>query len=669
MVVGLLIAGLLAAPPNAPPPAAAVAAFRQDPATAALALARAAEAHPVVAPALNLLQAEAQLAAGARDKARVLALRAAREAPVFAVRGYFLAARAAVAAGPKDCKDALELLEKAPAHPRWAPPAARLHLKWEAEAACGRPAAEATRRELAVEWPETPEGGRAAAGLTLSPEMSLKRASALERARSYPAAERELSGLLEGPLADEARFQLGRLHLERIRTDFRLAERAFSQVAAGTSPRAVEAAYLRARALGRAGDSAAAAAAYEAFLGKHPSAPQAADARFFRAFLDYENGRWEAAATAFAAIADGTWAGPARWYRVFSLHLARAPDAPAALDALAAAESEPEAARRVRYWAARALERSAPTEARKRLLALAREDPLDWYGLLVRRRFPGVLPAVGGLPAGAARTPAVFAPKAFRTVAERVRALSAAGLHDYARPVLAEAWVPLRKAKLWPLQADLARTSEDFGRLYRGAHGMFREVLAHPPAASQAAIWRDAYPLGWRKILGRAAPEGMRPTLLAAFILKESGFDPEAVSPAHAVGLMQLMDPTARRVLEARGEEDRPVPDLFVPAENITLGGWYVGALGRRFGGQIPLVAAAYNAGPPSVLSWFRGRPRAETDLFVENIPFRETREYVKKLAELYAIYQLVHEGRNLDEAAAAVPLELDLTVREGVDF
>ena len=670
LAVALLASGGPSRPPAPVEAAAAVTSFRNAPAQSALALARAAEAHPRIAPALTLLQAEAQLAAGARDKARRLALKVAHDAPRFAVPAHWIAARAAM---PGDCEGALDSLADAPATPHWVPTAPRLMLQWQAELACKRAEAGTTRRTLALEWPESDEGQKAGSGLELTPQDHLVRAEALERARSYPAAEAELTGLLGGPLADEARFRIGRLHLERLRDDFGLAERAFAQVAAGSSERAGEAAYLRARALGRAGDAPAAATAYEAFLAKFPDAPQAADARFFRAFLDYENGRFPQAAQAFALIAEGPWVAPARWYRAFSLYLAEAPDAVAALDALtessAAGAPDRLTLRRTRYWAARARETTAPAEARTRLLALAREDPFDWYSLLVRRRFPGALPPIAALPKRTGKAPSTRPPARFRAVAEEINQLAAAGLHDFARRALDEAWPALRKADQWPLMAELSRASEDYGRLYRSAQTRNRRLLDQPPVPADAALWRDAYPLGWPTALKAAARDGLRPTHLATFILKESAFDPDAVSQAHAIGLMQLIGPTAHGILVARGEEDRPIPDLFRPEDNIDLGGWYLGALSRRFDGQLPLIAAAYNAGPPSVVGWFRGRTRAPLDLFVENIPFRETREYVKKIASLHAIYEVVHEGRTLDRTTSELPMELDLTVREGVDF
>ena len=68
-------------------------------------------------------------------------------------------------------------------------------------------------------------------------------------------------------------------------------------------------------------------------------------------------------------------------------------------------------------------------------------------------------------------------------------------------------------------------------------------------------------------------------------------------------------------------------------------------------------------------MSWFRGRKSVPTDLFVDTIPFRETREYVKLLVATRVGYAIVHDGEGLDAAAAVLPVELDLTVRSGVDF
>jgi soluble lytic murein transglycosylase len=78
--------------------------------------------------------------------------------------------------------------------------------------------------------------------------------------------------------------------------------------------------------------------------------------------------------------------------------------------------------------------------------------------------------------------------------------------------------------------------------------------------------------------------------------------------------------------------------ELYAPALNLDLGGWYLGRLWERFG-HPGLVAAAYNAGPGAVLRWTAARPKESLDLFIEDIPYKETRGYVKQVMADYFNY------------------------------
>jgi soluble lytic murein transglycosylase len=145
------------------------------------------------------------------------------------------------------------------------------------------------------------------------------------------------------------------------------------------------------------------------------------------------------------------------------------------------------------------------------------------------------------------------------------------------------------------------------------------------------------------------------------------------------MGLMQLVPRTAQRIHasptfpkapKTAGLDFRAGSEaLFVPNVNVSLGGWYVGELSKRFHAQIPLVGAAYNAGPAEVIKWIGTAKTMDTDEFVERIPFREARQYVKRLLETRVIYGLLYEEVGLAKAAEWVPLHLDLTVRPGVAF
>ncbi len=108
-----------------------------------------------------------------------------------------------------------------------------------------------------------------------------------------------------------------------------------------------------------------------------------------------------------------------------------------------------------------------------------------------------------------------------------------------------------------------------------------------------------------------AAREGLDPSLVRAVVRAESNFDPQAVSPAGAKGLMQLTDATARSL---------GVTDVFDPAQNVAAGTRYLKQLLTRFGGDLPRALAAYNAGPGAV-EQFGGVP-----------PFTETEQYVRRV-------------------------------------
>lgn len=111
-----------------------------------------------------------------------------------------------------------------------------------------------------------------------------------------------------------------------------------------------------------------------------------------------------------------------------------------------------------------------------------------------------------------------------------------------------------------------------------------------------------------------AQEEGVDPALLRAVVAAESGFDPYAVSPAGAVGLMQLMKPTAI---------DMGVRNRYDPQQNLRGGARYLRLMMDQFS-SLPLALAAYNAGPGAV-SQYNGIP-----------PYDETRDYVKKVLGLY---------------------------------
>ncbi|MNT19982.1 Soluble lytic murein transglycosylase precursor [compost metagenome] len=135
----------------------------------------------------------------------------------------------------------------------------------------------------------------------------------------------------------------------------------------------------------------------------------------------------------------------------------------------------------------------------------------------------------------------------------------------------------------------------------------------------------------WEQIVENS--KNADPVLVKALIRQESAFNTAAKSRVKASGLMQLMYTTARIF----GIKQRQ--QLLDPNENIRAGSDFLAQLIKKFG-SVELALAAYNAGPNAVAQWQKRYPTENIDLFVEMIPYTETREYVRLVNRNYKIYQ-----------------------------
>lgn len=183
------------------------------------------------------------------------------------------------------------------------------------------------------------------------------------------------------------------------------------------------------------------------------------------------------------------------------------------------------------------------------------------------------------------------------------------------------------------------------------------------------ALWVSAYPQAFLKNVEKATKEFSVPQEWVWAIMRtESLFKPDVISPVGAKGLMQLMNYTARNLTKLRGEVDDGL-DLLNPEVNIRLGTQYLARLHTKFKGLLPLVAAAYNAGPHRVEGWLVNFGHLETDEFVEHIPFLETRNYVKKVVRYHTFYRRIYakDQKTVDFLAKTlgVPIPSRASTRE----
>jgi soluble lytic murein transglycosylase len=144
----------------------------------------------------------------------------------------------------------------------------------------------------------------------------------------------------------------------------------------------------------------------------------------------------------------------------------------------------------------------------------------------------------------------------------------------------------------------------------------------------------------WETIQKNAAKSGLDPYLILAMIRQESVFDPQALSPASAFGLMQLLPSTAGREAKRMGLPSPASEKLFDPDLNIMLGTQHLKGLLQLYSDNVVKAVAAYNAGKKTVDRWEREISVSDEEEFIERITYGETRLYVKLVLRNYRIYR-----------------------------
>jgi soluble lytic murein transglycosylase len=297
------------------------------------------------------------------------------------------------------------------------------------------------------------------------------------------------------------------------------------------------------------------------------------------------------------------------------------------------------------YWAGRSHARSGnPREGLTRMRLVHADYANSYYGRLAEGhlRTAGVFRtedhatrAAGQAPAGSA------APLPNEAV---VRHLLAAGLYDDA---INELRFAQRVAGNSPrLEATLAWAYNQKGELRRGITLMRRaypQFLADGGQQLPLELRQVIFPMAyWTSIRREATSRGLDPYLMAALIAQESTFDPKARSVANAWGLMQIVPATGRRIAQQLGIRRFQTSQLTDPETNIRIGMQYFSRLTKQFGGT-HYALASYNAGENRVVRWKAERPNTDEDEFIDDIPFPETQNYVKRIMGTAEDYRLVY--------------------------
>ncbi len=164
------------------------------------------------------------------------------------------------------------------------------------------------------------------------------------------------------------------------------------------------------------------------------------------------------------------------------------------------------------------------------------------------------------------------------------------------------------------------------------------------------------YPAVYSDIVDRISDDyNIDPLVILSVMREESRFNRKAISRSGALGLMQLMPFTAQRLAKTLGYETGLLSDneIMKPDLNITLGGYYLGQLLGEFG-SVPMAVAAYNAGENAVRRWLEANQYNEVDVFIEDIPYKETRLYVKKVLRSYFKYLDIYGQKKMRDKTAS---------------
>lgn len=308
-----------------------------------------------------------------------------------------------------------------------------------------------------------------------------------------------------------------------------------------------------------------------------------------------------------------------------------------------------------RYWRIRAMEKFDAGKAAVERDALIKRYPFTYYGLRLKaERDNGILefPKSDRSPLEASDAKLWLAGAQKKTW-QRFRKLSAEGWLLEAQAELATLPMPQDPWALMQWARTLSRAGQYPAAILlvnKATEG--DETLRHPHYLT------EAFPRAYGRWIEREAmSHALDPALIRSLVRQESAFGLKAVSTSNAMGLMQMIPPTAREIAGELKMKVAIPDDMFRPEVNVPMGTYYLAKMLRQFDGTVPLALAAYNAGPHRVSKWIRQRPDLaalkgkafeswQDEMWFDELPWSETSFYVKAILRNALIDRLIDQGR-----------------------
>jgi len=468
-----------------------------------------------------------------------------------------------------------------------------------------------------------------------------RRADQLYRKRHNESALEAYDRALAGTLKKAERH---RAQNQRAHTLFRLRMYPDAVAAFSALPQEGDVPLWRARSLARTGEVTKAIEEFET-LGKTSKGTLGVRARYLAGLLLDGRGIVERAEEHFDSVSRSkasTGLSHAALWRLGWGAFREGQDAVAIehFDRLLLVETDTIGRLRTRYWRARALERMGEKIASNDVFSeIAIDFPFSYYGWRARDRIrdhddpsPGTRPEEGTVRLEAEDL-------------ERPKILLAAGLRKLATEEMRRVRRKARGLADRLSMAQLFNEAEQYYDAQRVVVDAYNEDLARGPVPHLEELWWHAWPSAFEKLVvdSTSKPDSVEPALVYAIMREESGYRPKILSVSGARGLLQIMVPTGERLAGRMGESGYQADDLFEPETNIKLGAHYLGELMGRFDGRLSASIASYNAGPNAVQDWLEQPTAKEDDVWVEAIPYDQTRGYVKRVLRSYHAYRVLY--------------------------
>ncbi len=456
------------------------------------------------------------------------------------------------------------------------------------------------------------------------------------------------------------------------------------------NPRTPEALYWIGKAYTKLGDSERAVNAFQRILDRYPDSDWADDALFFMGNIYRDSGDMKKASLTYGRLVqeypESRYADSAIWWKAWSYFTAGDyKKSEQALGELVNRYPRSLLVNQARYWQGRISEKTGnPARAIAYYEQVLKKGRYTYYGYRASER-KSRLEAAGvaentdnpvDIAVVCGDTSSPDDPlNAFKTsdgppvwTDDTQQLLSADASFRKTLELMSLDMKKEAAQELWALQDKMPRKRGTFiglskaffnlGDYYRSLKLVlrnFEQYLDRQVDGTPDDLWRLAYPQGyWESVLSYSRKYGQDPYFIEAIIREESQFSSDALSPAGARGLMQVMPATGKwvaRRIKLRGYDRGK---LFDSDMGINIGTWYIGHLLRQFKGDLLLATAAYNAGPDAVIAWLgKYGYNGERDAFVEAIPFSETRAYVKKVLRNYNEYKRIY-GKPADALVPA---------------